>query len=411
MAAIFDTYFTRFCAFEQRLQQAVNPNVGIIVTIPCYNEPNIFATLNSLCACQLPQRTVEIIVAVNYSETASDEVKQRERKSFEAIREYAEKQSTAHIQLLPIFAPDLPAKFAGVGLARKIAMDEAVYRFAQTDNPEGIITSCDADVLVDDNYFVEIEKFYNTHTDCAAANCYFEHPLEGELPKSQYNAIAQYELYLRYYVEQLKRIGFPHAYHTVGSCFTLRAKTYCRQGGMNKRQAGEDFYFLQKLFLSENFGEINTTRVVPSSRTSDRVPFGTGTMISKMTETQADYLTFGNEGFAVLHQFFQTIPLLQTADVQAVFEGLHPTLQEFLGYDTFSSKICEIRQNSATEENFRKRFFFWFNGFMIFRFLNVAHHDTLQKTTIADAAAKLIESSETNVFALLETYRERQRAQ
>ena len=405
MAAIFDTYFTRFCANTQQLQQTVLPNVGIIVTIPCYNEPDIFTTLNSLCACQLPSCDVEIIITVNYSETAANEVKQREQESFEAIAEYARAHSTLRLQLLPLFAPNLPAKFAGVGLARKISMDEAIHRFSRTNNVDGIIASCDADVTVDANYFVEIEKFYQENPECGGANCYFEHPLEGDLPQYQYDAITQYELYLRYYVEQLKRIGFPYAYHTIGSCFTLRATTYCRQGGMNKRQAGEDFYFLQKLFLSEPFGEINSTRVMPSSRISERVPFGTGTMISKITTDHADFMAFGNEGFNILQAFFQNIPLLRSGDIQNVFNSLHPYLQEFLGFDIFNTKICEIRQNSATPEKFRKRFFFWFNGFLIFRFLNFAHQDKLKKVPIAHAAANLIPCEETNALVLLETYR------
>ena len=271
MLPVFETYFTRFEAFPQRLSESVKKNVGIIVAIPCYNEPDILKTLQSLLDCEKTDCAVEIIVAVNYSETASQSVKDFNASTYKELCYFAKTNSSETCKILPILASDIPTKQAGVGYARKIAMDEATHRFASIDNPDGIIVACDSDSLVANNYLREIEQYYIIHPTCTAANIYFEHPLEGKLPSAQYEAIAQYELHLRYYVEQLKRIGFPYAYHTVGSSFSLRAKTYCRQGGMNKRQAGEDFYFLQKLFQTEHIGEINTTTIFPSSRISDRV--------------------------------------------------------------------------------------------------------------------------------------------
>ena len=54
-----------------------------------------------------------------------------------------------------------------------------------------------------------------------------------------------------------------------------------KQDGLNKKQAGEDFYFLQKIMPMGNYFELNSTTVHPSSRTSDRVPFGTGPIINQ----------------------------------------------------------------------------------------------------------------------------------
>ena len=90
-----------------------------------------------------------------------------------------------------------------------------------------------------------------------------------------------YELHLRYLNLFSRFTGFPYAYHTIGSCFGVRAETYASQGGMNKRKAGEDFYFLHKIIPLGEFREINNTCVIPSPRESDRVPFGTGAAIGK----------------------------------------------------------------------------------------------------------------------------------
>lgn len=411
MLPVFETYFTRFEAFPQRLSEMVSKNVGIIVAIPCYNEPDILKTLQSLLDSEKTDCAVEIIVAVNYSETATQSSKEFNNLTYKELCSFAKTNSSEACKILPILASDIPTKQAGVGYARKIAMDEATHRFASIDNPDGIIVACDSDSLVANNYLREIEQYYVTHSACTAANIYFEHPLEGELPSAQYEAIAQYELHLRYYVEQLKRIGFPYAYHTVGSSFSLRAKTYCRQGGMNKRQAGEDFYFLQKLFQTENIGEVNTTTIFPSARISDRVPFGTGFAMGKLMSMENPvYLSYSNESFSVLHDFFSLIPeLRQNDDVKTLYARLHSSLQDFIPFSEFEKKINEIKKNTATEVQFRKRFFNWFNGFQIFKYLNFCHAQTFEKQPITQLAAELVHSTADNTFAILKEYRTKEK--
>ena len=408
MNSVFETYFTRFETFEQQIQKPVDKNLGIIVTIPCYNEPDIVQTLNSMTACTMPNCHVEVIIVVNHGETTDETIKQLNQKTFELLCEYSSAKSTDIISFLPLKAFNIPKKHAGVGYARKVAMDEAIHHFAKIDNPEGIIISCDADTIVEKNYLTEIEKFYQDNPQCTAANIYFEHPLTGNLQQTQYQAIAQYELYLRYYVEQLKRIRFPYAFHTVGSCFSVRAKTYCRQGGMNKRQAGEDFYFLQKLFPAENFGEINTTAVYPSSRQSDRVPFGTGTAIAEIKQLEKDLTTYPTESFNILQNFFIRTQSLQSAsakEIQNTYESFHSCLKQFLSCSEFEQKIVEIQNNTNTHEQFCKRFFRWFNGLQVYKFLNFSCANGFPKVPISIAAKVFFDNPETDVFSLLRFYR------
>ena len=51
---------------------------------------------------------------------------------------------------------DLPAKFAGVGLARKIAMDAAVFYLYRSGKERAPLISLDADTLVAPNYLDDI---------------------------------------------------------------------------------------------------------------------------------------------------------------------------------------------------------------------------------------------------------------
>ncbi len=60
------------------------------------------------------------------------------------------------ISFYPVYCDNLPRKHAGVGLARKIGMDQAVLRFAAVHNFRGIIVNLDADSVCNKNYFTEI---------------------------------------------------------------------------------------------------------------------------------------------------------------------------------------------------------------------------------------------------------------
>jgi glycosyltransferase involved in cell wall biosynthesis len=134
----------------------------------------------------------------------------------------------------------LPSKNAGVGWARKIGMDMAVSHFNQTDNKSGIIISLDADTVVESNYLISINEFYNSNPDYIAAVIYFEHPLNEERTN---DAIIMYELYMRYYKNAVTVSGFPNSIFSVGSCFSVLAKAYVSQGGMNREKSRRRFLF------------------------------------------------------------------------------------------------------------------------------------------------------------------------
>jgi hypothetical protein len=319
---------------------------------------------------------------VNYPDNSSKEQILKHQQIFKELSFWSEKHSTSQLQFYPIIQP-LPAKTAGAGLARKLAMDEAIHRFEELDKPDGIIVSLDADCTCDSNYLEEISKYYKTNKNKAGSSVYFEHNLSGnEYPQSVYNAIVKYELYLRYYIEGLRYTGYPHAYHTIGSAFTVTAQAYCKVGGMNKRQGGEDFYFLQKIMMHGNYGEINTTCVRPSPRPSHRAPFGTGAEINKMLNNiNEPYFTYNPKAFDDLKMLFLRIDGLFKKDKDDISDNQQKLPESFRGFpkmDEFVDVILEANKNATTLDAFRKRFFRWFDGLMCLRFLNYAHET--QKT-------------------------------
>lgn len=374
--------------------QAPSKDLAIVVAIPACNEPDILKTLSSLLLCRRPLGAVEIIIIINAAESAMADVISQNHLTEKEVLAYARTHNESGFRILFSHVPALPDRDAGAGLARKIAMDHALSRFKHLNRPGGIILSLDADTICEENYLIEVERQFREQPDTKACNIRYEHPLEGgPFPDSVYNGIIQYELHLRYYIQALRFAGHPHAFHTVGSAFGVRADIYAAQGGMNKRSAGEDFYFLQKIIPLGGFYEINSTRVMPSPRPSDRVGFGTGPVISKFLRGETTELqTYHPDVFFDLKEFLSTVPSLYNASqqsLQQLLEGYPPALRENLSHE-FISRILEIRGNAARESTFINRFYRWFNMFRSLKYINFAHQHYYSRVPVLDAARELI---------------------
>lgn len=408
MSLQIEHYFRRFgfCA-EQLGEPAPAPGLGLIVVLPSFREPNLEASLESLASCARPSAPVEVLVVVNSPAEASPRDLELNERSIAQVKILAERNTTS-FSIHLIHARDLPPKLAGVGLARKIGMDEALRRFARAGREDGIIACFDADCVCDPNYLVAIEQHFAAHPRSPGCSVYFEHPLTGAEDPRVYEAVTLYELHLRYYVEGLRRAHFPHAFHTVGSSMAVCASAYLKQGGMNKRQAGEDFYFLHKIIPLGGFGDVNTTRVIPSPRVSDRVPFGTGRAVGEYLRS-TEFRTYPFQPFLDLRALFERASQLFTEPPPK----LSAALEQFLRLRNFDEALAEIRANTATPEAFANRFFRWFDGFLAMKYIHFARDHFYGAGRLPDEARRLDDDSsalgETSSREMLLDLRRRQR--
>ncbi len=382
-------YFEKHLFSKLQLSEVPSKDLGIIVTIPCFNEPELIRTLQSLESCDATHCEVEVIIHINSSENSSTEIIEQNNKT---INEFSLWNKNKTRKYFLLHSPTLPHKHAGVGLARKIAMDEAASRFSLTGNEKGIIVCIDADCIVEKNYLVELEKHFQENSGSIGCSINFAHPLEGnEFDKTIYSSIINYELFLRYYILSLKWSGFPYSFHTIGSSMAVMANAYTKQGGMNRRKAGEDFYFLHKLFPLGKFTTLNSTWVTPSPRVSNRVPFGTGADISKQllrkTET---YLSYNFQTFIDLKNFFILLPSIYSST--PIQDSIPPSMKEFLLRESFGETIEEIKSNTSNEETFLKRFFSWFHGFKVLKFVHFAREHFYPNQEITMAVSLLLQS-------------------
>ena len=413
-----DAYLQKAGLRKTILEPEPHPALQLIVTIPVYNESGLERCLDSLFQCTCAGGTggsggretddsgnreirAEVLILINAPADAPEKVleqnRQTMRETLRWIKDHPHPCIDYHVWLDHSFDP----REAGVGTARKILMDEAVRRFNSLDRPEGIIASMDADAVVQPNYLKALISHF--HPGQAGGGRYgssgpdgcsvhFEHPLSDRgapgaepFPPEVYQAITQYELHLRYYLQSVRFTGYPYAFHTVGSSFAVRAGIYCMEGGMNRRQGGEDFYFIQKVAQRGNFNTCNATCVVPSPRPSDRVPFGTGPVVGRLVAGSGPLLTYHPRPFGMLRELFAGI------EWPELLRGTWTEpLGSFLVEQGFEAALDEIQANSASASAFRKRFWRWFNMFRILKFIHFARERGYPDIPVGDAAAQLL---------------------
>lgn len=345
-----------------------NSELDMVVVIPCYDEPDVTACLASLQNSWQPgSGREEILIIINYPESASKDLVLRSEQLREQIDRFSRKGDAG----LPIHCHTavFPDAKAGVGRARKTGMDEAVRRF-ELIGTDGIIVNLDADCIVSNGYFEAIRKFYRSHPSIWAAGIHFEHRLDPDCTDSQREAIIDYELHLRYFIQAQRFLRLPFAYQTVGSCMTVRSSAYQRMGGMNSRQAGEDFYFLHKFIDVRRFGEINDATVFPSARASHRVPFGTGkAILARMAGEEQK--TYHWHSFKMLEGLLDSLPALyRSDDVQQWIQQLPMLPKTFLLSHGGVTKLAELKRETSRSETFYSRFFQWFNAFRLMKYLH-----------------------------------------
>ncbi len=390
------TYLKKRTLYPKLIQEPPADTLNIVIVIPARDEPALIDTLQCLAQCRLMQRSTEVIVVINGSEADETTVKERNRRSYEALKAWIAKTEVERVRFFGLYFPELKKKHAGVGLARKIGMDEACRRLEAVENPDGIIVGFDADSRCDLNYLREIERHFQDNPYTNACSIYFEHPLEGsEYASEIYRAITLYELHLRYYVNAQRYAGFPYAFQTIGSSMAVRCRAYQEQGGMNRRKAGEDFYFLHKFTALGHFSELNTTCVVPSPRISHRVPFGTGKAVGTMMKKEhIHYDTYAPESFETIRPFFSSVPTLfgnSSAENGEMLKTQANNVQAFLEHVNFRQHYAEIRANTTSVPTFTKRFFQWFNAFMVMKYLHFSRDHYFPNQPVERAAGWLLE--------------------
>lgn len=311
-----------------------------------------------------------ILFVINNVATSSEEVKSENLQTIKYLR-WIMKENVFNLNLALIDCASegktLDSKTGGVGLARKIGMDSALKFLAST----GLLICLDADCVVSKDYlqniFIHFEK-----NNPAAAVVRYEHTF---VDLKTEDAIICYEIFLRYYLLGLKFARSPFAHHTIGSTMICTAETYVAIGGMNKRKAAEDFYFIEKLAKDFKIAYIDDAIVYPSSRGSWRVPFGTGQRVNRfLSHERNEYLLYSPKNFITLKNWLEIFYEWNGRNAELIIEkadAISKELKNFLEQNNFMHTWEKISASTNNPEQINKQKNYWFDGF---KTLKLIHH-------------------------------------
>ncbi len=263
----------------------------------------------------------------------------------------------------------LPAK-QGVGLARKIGLDLALLHLDYLAG-DPLLICLDADTLVQPDYLPAITRHFASSTAGGASIPYRHRPAPELAGQS---AIDRYELFLRVYVLGLELAGSSYAFHTVGSAMACRASAYASSGGMNRRLAGEDFYFLQQVHKTSGVKPVAGTVVHPSPRSSHRVPFGTGRAVGDMLADGEQRLLFYQPVvFSIVGEWLACVAENSKADASELLSraaGISPVLHDVMEQAGFRNSWEKLKKNNREGAKMAEAFHGWFDAFRTMRLIH-----------------------------------------
>lgn len=347
---------------------------GAVVIPSLAESSNLGLTLASLAAN--PQQELSrfiILVVVNNGPAASTQ-KEDNLRTLELLPQWRQQLGLNNLCWVDAASTgnELP-EGDGVGLARKIGMDLALS-YLHYSVAEPCLVCLDADTTVQPNYLEAIRAhFASSRSGGASINYRHQDTCD---PAGQ-AAIERYELFLRAYVLGLELAGSPYAFHTVGSAMACKALAYVAAGGMNRRLAGEDFYFLQHLHKVSGVMPMKGTTVHPSPRASQRVPFGTGRVVGDMLVKGEEKLMFYRpELFDLLSAWLQAVMQNTGAESIALLRAaanIEPAMADYLRQAGFEKAWHNLRMNNRDMHRLRSAFHSWFDAF---RTMRMMHHLT-----------------------------------
>ncbi len=371
--------------------------IDIAIVIPACNEnPTLFESLhsinNSFLSATTENQTIPVvgyIVVVNNKKSSSIEVKENNRDLIHNLNNFSFSNCPVITINLTKDGNEIPEK-QGVGYARKYGMDFALLCKAT------IIACMDADTLVCDNYGKELVAFYNK---CLLAKeekspipvgavTHFDHQKNGD---AQIEKISRdYEKYMRTHSTKLKETGTPFWLWALGPTIVSSSYGYAGSSGMNKRIAGEDFYFLQSLvklhIQQKNNGfskddirkalafPILDCTVSPQSRYSDRVLFGTGKKLMDVKHGKDTIQNYDKILYANIKSFLDAFVITKGNPefLQKKTAMELPAIYQFLNNEDFFSMWKVLyRQNKESDKRIFSAFHSWFDGLKILRLFHV----------------------------------------
>lgn len=349
------------------------------VVVPAYREELTF--LDGLCVAASASsagRVLTIVVANAPRDASAADVEWGERflSGFRATCENWTRLVRDDANTPPLFAGTLAeldvilvdrraagyrlAREHGVGLARKIGNDVALALWSQRRVLTPWIFQLDADATPPLDYFTQPLPEAE-----GAAVFPFSHVRGND--ELTYVATLKHEAWLRYHVLGLRWAGSRYAWHAIGSCMAVHARTLAIVRGFPKRNAAEDFHLLQKVCKVAPVHRLQGAPVRITSRRSDRAPVGTGAAVARALD-DPDVFLDNPECYAILkawleqmERFTHTLDVRDLQEAVARFDSRQIALGELRAMGCFD-RFAVLSSETTSQPDLSRRVHDWFDG-------------------------------------------------
>ena len=163
---------------------------------------------------------------------------------------------------------------------------------------------------------------------------------------------------------------------------------------MNRRLAGEDFYFLQQVHKTSGVATVTGTMVHPSPRSSHRVPFGTGRAVGDMLhEGEQRMLFYDPMVFSIVGSWLSCVTENSGADADLLLETASrrsPLLHDVLTQAGFAPSWENLKRNSRDTARLLTAFHGWFDAFRTMRLIHELSDRAYPRISPLEAVAPLL---------------------
>lgn len=363
-------YLARYAEHDIR-RHDISEVYDCTVVIPALNENEMLpGCLESLAKTG---KSALVILVVNADHEHPIEWREN---NLRLLRETPDRIGPLTVLKIDRTSEPLPPK-SGVGLARKIGCDIALHLIHEGKVRSQWIRTTDADARVGHDY---LDDFAGR--EHAAWIYPYQH--QGESA-----SVHLYDTYLRYYEAGLRSAGSPYAFPTIGSLFAFRAQSYAEIRGFPKREAGEDFYFINKARKVGTVGVADRMPIQLMARRTVRVPFGTTKSqlsIEQTLESGQNYLVYDPKVFTHLRSLLDSLLSLRSHRCPDRFRaGLAEATYAAWTAVGGDQAIATALTQRKTEATLSKHLDDWFDAFRTLKFIHHLTEHRIPKITATQA--------------------------
>lgn len=360
-------YIQQKTLYSFQVRHRAARNLGMCIVIPAYYEPFLLRLLMNLEKCDLPNCAIEVLVIINNGEHASDSLIEKNRKIYLQALDWSKKNVNPLLRFHILYYDNLPKPFANADLARKIGMDEALFRLEKAKKGNGIIAVLDADTRVQKNYFTALEAHFRRRSVPKVCVTDFEFPRQGiDFEDAIYEAAQQYELNLHYLRHAYNKAKMAFDYSIFPSSFAVDAKTYQTLGGWSSAIGKSD--------LLKEVHFLKTSKVIASPRLSKRANSQAGSSISSIIKNKGVLLTYHPTAFEMLNTFISKNESRKELSLKSL-NDVPPCILDY--FNSIDFEDCALN-----EETFAA----FFSNYHLQSYLDFAHQKHYQKVPVTEAA-------------------------